>query len=401
MESDEKKKEKKALPVVAAYISTYLPSDMRHVFRQIVALQDFRAAVLARKRDNEVAFPIHKKWITMLPRPKSRAFRRWWFAKVKKTPIPLTDREVRDALYALSKHDAKLLHVYFGNIATQLLPLLRATRHPVVVSFHGADAGVDTQNPNYRAALEEVFVHAELVLARSEALLDNLRELGCPEEKLRLNRAGIPIGALRFVEREPPHAGGPWRFLQVCRLVEKKGLPVALRAFVKICGAVPEAEFHIAGGGPLREELGALAKELGVGDKVTFHGFLDMESLLELAHSSHVFLHPSQTAGDGNREGVPNAMLEAMATGLPVVATRHGGIPEAVEEGVSGMLVDEGDVDGLAFAALQLIAEPDRYLAYSRAASAAVEREFSLIKTMEALEGYYREAIEIAKAAGK
>ncbi len=388
-------------PVVAAYISTYLPSDMRHVFRQVVALQSFAAAVLARKRRNEEAYPIHKKQITLLRRPRSRALRRWWYGRVKGAPVPMSDREVRDALYAIQKHDASVLHVYFGNIAAELLPLLRTLRHPVVVSFHGADAGVGTGSPAYREALRGVFRCAELVLARSHSLLGRLRELGCPEAKLRLNRAGVVLSSLPFTERQAPPAGGRWRFLQVCRLVEKKGLPVALRAFAAVRERHPAAEFHIAGDGPMRGELEGLAGELGISGAVTFHGFLDLEAVAELAGRSHLFVHPSQTAGDGNREGVPNAMLEAMATGLPVLATRHGGIPEAVADGVSGRLVDEGDAAGLAAAALELMASPETYAGYSRAARAAVEEGFALAETIDSLEGHYREAIALAKASGK
>jgi colanic acid/amylovoran biosynthesis glycosyltransferase len=393
--------EAKSKPVVAAYISTYLPSDMRHVFRQVVGLKLFSAAVLARKRQNEEAFPLHHKQITLLARPRTRALRRWWFGQVKKAPVPLTDREVRDALYAIQKHEAAVLHVYFGNIAASLLPLLRTVRHPVVVSFHGADAGVDTEKSAYRTALAEVFELAELVLARSNSLLDRLRALGCPEEKLRLNRAGVVCASLRFVEREAPPAEGRWKFLQTCRLVEKKGLPVAMRAFAKIRESHPRAEFHIAGDGPLRGELGHLVDELGIAEAVTFHGFLDMATMGGLAAEAHFFMHPSQIAGDGNQEGVPNAMLEAMATGLPVLATRHGGIPEAVEDGVAGRLVEEGDHAGLAAAALEMMASPESYTKYSKAARAAVKGGFGLNKTIASLEGYYQEAIEIAAAKGK
>ena len=325
--------------------------------------------VLARKRQNEDPFALPPKQVELLPRPRWRNFRRWWFAKVKKQPVPLTDRQVIEGLYALQKHAAQVMHVYFGNIAAELLPLLRVVRTPVVVSFHGADAGVDADKPAYRAALREVFDLAELVLARSTSLLDQLRSLGCPEQKLRLNRAGAPAVHIPFTERETPPAKGAWRFLQVCRLVEKKGLPVALRAFAKVVERHPEAHFDIAGDGPLRGELEALAGELGLGGRVTFHGFLNMDAVTELSRAAHFFVHPSQTAADGNREGVPNAMLEAMCTGTPVLATLHGGIPEAVEDRVAGRLVDEGDAGGLAAAALELLAAPDRYPSMSRAAA--------------------------------
>ena len=114
----------------------------------------------------------------------------------------------------------------------------------------------------------------------------------------------------------------------------------------------------LAGDGPLRPALEQQARDLGVAGNVTFTGFTGHGSLAKQIYNSHIYLHPSRTGADGNREGVPNAMLEAMATGIPVVATRHGGIPEAITDGKSGLLVDENDAEGLAAATLRIIEDP-------------------------------------------
>ena len=384
-------------PVATAYLPTFLPSDMRHVYRQVIGVSRFENTVIARKRHNESSFPLPEERILLVRRPCLRALRRWWFAQVKKVPIPLSTGEVRGICSALDRHGTDVFHVYFGSIAAQLLPVLREISCPIVVSFHGADAGVDTQNPAYREALHEIFALSELVLARSESLVMRLRELGCPQSKLRLNPTGIPTGSFPLEQRVVPPEGGHWRFLQVCRLVEKKGLPVALRAFVEVKKLHPFTEFHIAGDGPLRAELEDLVKELGVADSVKFHGFVDQDHLSELARDSHIFIHPSQVAVDGNQEGIPNAMLEAMSSGLPVVATRHGGIPEAVTSGESGILVDEGDIKAVAEALLNLMADVTLYRQCSRGAHAVIERSFTTSAAIEVLESCYKEAIEIAK----
>lgn len=388
-------------PVATAYLPTFLPSDMRHVYRQVVGVRRFESTVIARKRQNECFFPVPEERILLVRRPCLRALRRWWFAQVKKVPIPLSAREMRDIRSALDRHVTDVFHVYFGSIAAQLLPLLREISCPLVVSFHGADAGVDTQKPAYRDALHEIFTLSELILARSEYLVMRLRELGCPQSKLRLNPTGIPTETLPFEQRTVPPEGGRWRFLQVCRLVEKKGLPVALRAFVEVRKAYPCAEFHIAGDGPLRVELENLVKELGVADSVRFHGFIDQDDLSKLARASHIFVHPSQTAVDGNLEGIPNAMLEAMSTGLPVVATRHGGIPEAVTSGESGFLVDEGDIEAVVEALLALMSDAALYRQCSRCARAVIEQRFATRGAIKVLESCYEEAIEIAKRQKK
>src|SRR5205085_583146 len=138
----------------------------------------------------------------------------------------------------------------------------------------------------------------------------------------------------------------------------------------------PRSRFTIAGEGPLLTQLHQVTRQLGVADKVSFTGFLRQEELRELYYASHMFLHPSQTGTDGNQEGVPNSMLEAMATGLPVFATYHGGIPEAIDNGVSGVLVHEQDEVGLARQLIAAAADPIRLSALARAGAESVAKTF-------------------------
>ena len=389
----EEKKAKARKPVVAIYCATFLAEDMRHIYRQVTGLRIFQQHVITKKRRNAEAFPVHKKWIIELPRPNLRFFRRLWYKSIKGSNVPMSTREVRDALYAFQRHDAQLMHIYFGNIAVDLLPLMRTMIWPVVVSFHGADAGVDTEKPNYCEQLKEVFERATLVMARSHSLLERLIELGCPEEKLRLQRTGIPLDEVPRIDRTPP-ADGAWRFFQACRLVEKKGLPVSLRAFKTVRKKFPKARFVIAGSGPLEESLKSKCRELGIADAVDFRGFLQMSDLVKEMHAAHVFLHPSETPKDGNREGVPNSMLEAMGTGLPAVATTHGGIPEVISHGENGLLSEEGDVEGLTENLLKLTDDADLYQRLAEASYKTVLEKFSANAQIAILEGHYREAVE-------
>src|SRR5439155_14831951 len=188
-------------------------------------------------------------------------------------------------------------------------------------------------------------------LVRSQSLQRAVADLGCDPEKIELQRAGIPREKFPFRERRWPKSG-EWRLVQAGRLIEKKGLPVTLRAFAAFLRQYPNATLTIAGEGPMLGELQRLACELNVEARVSFTGFISQEQLRDIYYRSHIFLHPSQTGHDGNQEGIPNSMLEAMASGLPVFATQHGGIPEAVENGVSGVLVPERDHEELARALL-------------------------------------------------
>jgi glycosyltransferase involved in cell wall biosynthesis len=168
---------------------------------------------------------------------------------------------------------------------------------------------------------------------------------------------------------------------------------MSLRAFAKFAASHPAATFTIAGEGPLRNELGRVAAELGVADQVFFPGFISQNQLRELFYQSHIFLHPSEVGGDGNQEGVPNSMLEAMASGLPVFATEHGGIPEAIENGASGILVKESDHEALARALLDAVAHPDQLSAMARKGAEAVRQKFEQAAQTRKLEDYYFEAI--------
>jgi glycosyltransferase involved in cell wall biosynthesis len=135
------------------------------------------------------------------------------------------------------------------------------------------------------------------------------------------------------------------------------------------------------------------ARELGIGDKISFPGFVSQSQLRELFYRSHIFLHPSEQGADGNQEGVPNSMLEAMASGLPVFATEHGGIPEAIEQGQSGILVKEGDHEALANALLEAVANLDALAGLARGGAESVRQKFEQAAQTRKLEDYYFEAM--------
>src|SRR6202035_4068323 len=169
----------------------------------------------------------------------------------------------------------------------------------------------------------------------------------------------------------------------------KKGLPVTIRAFSIFLKQHPNAALTIAGEGPLLRELQKFGRELGVTDRVSFTGFVSQEQLREIYYRSHIFLHPSQTGRDGNQEGIPNSMLEAMATGLPVFATRHGGIPEAIENGVNGVLVPERDHEALAQALLDAAENPVFLSQIACSGAEVVRKHFGLPAQAQRLEEIY------------
>jgi colanic acid/amylovoran biosynthesis glycosyltransferase len=375
-------------PVVACYCATFLKPEMLHIYRQIAALKRCAPVVIAQKRQEIERYPFEP--VHIVPKPATHFLRRLWFKQLRDMPWQISNRELGAMLRLLRAVDAGLLHIYFGQIAVHLLPLVRAWENPSIVSFHGADVTVDMNKPAYRAATQQMLNTVKLVLVRSESLRRAVVEIGCDSKKIEVQRTGIPLDAFPFRQRDfAAVAATGWRLVQAGRLIEKKGLPVTLRAFAVFLRNYPNATLTIAGDGPLLGELKKLACALSIERRVCFSGFISQEQLRDLYDRSHIFLHPSQSGRDGNQEGIPNSMLEAMASGLPVFATRHGGIPEAIEPGVSGVLVAEGDVQELACALLKAAEDPAFLCRIARSGAEVVRKNFDLRMQAQRLEEIY------------
>ena len=347
---------------------------MLHIYRQITALKRCAPVVISQKRENAERFPFEA--VHIIPKPPTHFLRRFWFRQVRDKPWQISDAELSAMLRVLSETRSRLLHIYFGQIAVHLLPLIRTWEHPSIVSFHGADVMVDMNKPAYREATLQMLDAVKLVLVRSDSLRRALIDLRLRSGKDRNPAHGNSTGRISISRTGISRKNGQWRFVQAGRLIEKKGLPVTLRAFAIFLRQHPDAKLTIAGEGPLLDELQDLARELGIEERISFTGFISQEELRDIYYRSHIFLHPSQTGHDGNQEGIPNSMLEAMATGLPVFATEHGGIPEAIKNGVTGVLVPERDDKALAQALLDAAQDCSFLSRIARAARRGSAKEF-------------------------
>jgi colanic acid/amylovoran biosynthesis glycosyltransferase len=378
-------------PRVGIFCPTFLKPEMLHVYRQVAGLRKVDPVVLAFKRENAAQFPFGS--IRIVERSPMRWVRRIVDAQIRKIPQQAYPSEVRSLEVNLAAGRCELLHIYFGNNGLFWLPFLRAGQLPVVVSFHGADVRVNLNSRAAKRMFQEMFATCALVLTRSESLASPLRELGCSPAKIRIQRTGIPLDAFTYFTRERP-ADDAWRLVQACRLVEKKGLESTLRAFAYFSKQYPKSVLTIAGDGPLRGPLENLATDLQIKGRVQFTGFIPQKDLETLYRQSHIFLHPSEQTADGDREGIPNSLLEAMATGLPCIATRHGGIPEAVTDLKSGILVKESDPVGIA-AWLERLASDCllRYLIGKQGAE-TIREKFDLRTQIDKLEIIYLSAIK-------
>ena len=389
-------------PRLASVCGTYLKPEMQSLYRQIANLQRFENVVLAEQLANLDAFPFDPVVpMTKLRRRKPRGnflLRFWYKHVVKKWPPPrkiTTDRPFYPYdLHLLLKSEAiDIAHVYYGHKAVKYRSMLEKWGGPWVVSFHGVDVVKFVKDEGYLDDLREVFACAKLVLARSRSLMDELGKLGCPAEKLRLNRTPIPFDAFPFASTRPTPPDGRWRLVQASRLIAKKGLFTTLEALPAVVERFPNAKFVLCGRGPQESEFRAAVEERGMGANVELAGWMDQPSLVDQYRRAHLFLHPSELTAESDQEGVPNAMLEAMASGLPVVATTHGGIPEAVTSGRDGILVPEKSPNELAAAILELLTDDSKRLEMGKNASDSVRKKFGFAEQISALEDCYEEAL--------
>jgi colanic acid/amylovoran biosynthesis glycosyltransferase len=359
---------------------------MLHVYRQVAGLRRVTPVVLAFKRENLDRFPFQK--VRLVRRSRFGWLRRIWNVQIRNTPQQAYPDELNSIRRLLAAERCEVLHIYFGNNGVFWLPLIRRSPVPVIVSFHGADAGVNVGSKTVRHLLAEVFDLCPVILVRSNSLAAALAELGCSPGKIAIQRAGIPLSTFHYMHRRRPEKGA-WQLLQACRLIEKKGLHSTLHSFAAFSAKHPHARLTIAGEGPLRKSLEQLAVKLGVAERVFFTGFVDQSTLLALYQSSHFFVHPSEQPADGDREGIPNSLLEAMATGLSCIATAHGGIPEAVTHMKSGILVGESDPEGINHWLERLAGDDALRESLGRGAAGTIEGNFDLMGQITKLEEIY------------
>ncbi|MFC7293869.1 glycosyltransferase [Marinobacter aromaticivorans] len=282
--------------------------------------------------------------------------------------------------YSLAKTMPKIdvLHCHFGPIGTLGAHLKRmGVVDKLVVTFHGHDVSralVSSESNPYEA----VFEQADLILPISDRWYSALSKLGAPSDRMCVHRVGIDVSRFRFKARTG--TPGFLHILTTARFTEKKGIRYAVEAVAKALERQPDLsiQYDIVGEGELFKEIRELIDILGLTASIKLHGARSHSEVRSLLGEADIFLLPSVTATDGDQEGIPVALMEAMAVGMPVVTTEHSGIPELVEDGVSGYLSPEKDSDSLAESILTLSQNPDSWQRLGAAGRERVEKYFSL-----------------------
>jgi colanic acid/amylovoran biosynthesis glycosyltransferase len=285
-----------------------------------------------------------------------------------------------------------IVHCHFGESALIALTHREAGQlaGKLVTTFYGSDLTRHlVQHGN--KAYAELFKRGDAFLAICDYFRSRLIEVGCPPERIRKHPLGIEPRRFPFIPRRLA-AGEAVRIVTIARLVEKKGVEYALRALAGTRTPVP-IEYTIIGDGTLRADLESLARRVTANVSVRFAGWLQQDEVAETLRGAHLLIAPSVTAADGDQEGTPTALLEAMASGLPVISTRHSGIPELVQDGASGRLVPERDVASLSRAIEESVAMSDTWIAMGQAGRAYVEQRHDINKLNDDLVQLYERIV--------
>ncbi len=366
----------KPKPVVAVFRSAVFNASERFIQDQAAALTRWRPLVVGCERKGEMLPRLREGMIVAESAGERLAFR----LRGRGGRIEAELRAARPVL----------IHAHFGTDGLLVLPLARALGVPLITSLRGYDV---TRSDSallwsgrlswmrYAAGKKRLQCDGALFLAVSDALRERAIAQGYPEARTLTHYNGVDLE--RFRQDVAPRE--PGLVLHVGRLVEKKGTKVLIEAMAGIAGA----KLAIIGDGPLRAALERQARELG--DRVRFLGALRSDDVAHWMRRASVLAAPSVTAADGDAEGLPNVVVEAAASGLPVVGTRHSGIPEAVDDGGTGFLVPEGDVGALAARLADLLGSDARRSAMGLAARRLAEGKFSRQVLTARLESIYDE----------
>jgi len=258
----------------------------------------------------------------------------------------------------IAEYKPDIIHAHFGDTATRFFfPLKRQISNiPFVVSFHGFDASSLLNFEFYVNKLKKMVVHKNVfIIYVSKKLRQNLLEKSIPltEGRNFLLHYGVDLS---FFKPEKKLQKKTKVFMQISSFAEKKGHKYTLLAFKKLIeNSAKEVKFIVGGEGPLEKDIKKQCHELGLDEYVEFPGRIKRTEIVSYLSCADYFLHHSITAKNGDQEGIPNAIIEAMAMELPVISTFHSGIPELIDNKRNGLLVEEKEIDKYAKAMEEIL----------------------------------------------
>ncbi len=291
----------------------------------------------------------------------------------------------------LKRRKARLIHANYGPVGWWALPLQKVSGLPLVTTFYGYDVASDHEEMGAEWAdrRQELFRNGDLFLVEGPTVRQRLIDLGCPANKVQIQRIAIDVKKLPYRPRRR-RADGKVVIAFAGRFVEKKGLLYALEAFYAAWRSRGNMEFRIIGDGPEAPQVKAFIRENGLENCVQLCGFLSHPDYLIEMQRADIFLHPSVRAENGDSEGgAPTTILEAQALGMPIISTYHADIPNIVVPGQSALLSPERNTAALADSLSFLVDHPEVWSAMGRAGRNHVETFHDIEREAPLLEDKY------------
>ncbi|WP_251961520.1 glycosyltransferase [Salinibacter ruber] len=377
-------------PVVVHRTGCYVKSSQNWIHTQTKHLREHAPFVLSGQTENLEQLD----WVPPHYKTFGRPIATRVFDRIGKAVLGY-----RPALrWQLSRRDARLLHAHFGPVGYKTLSLAEAHDVPLITTFYGYDLSLlPAKEPEWIDRYQELFENGDHFLTEGRHMKQCLVDLGCPEDKITVHHLGVEVESIPYQPRVRSQ-GDPLRVLSAGRFVEKKGFPDAIRAFAQFLRRGGRGELTIVGGlqdperdREARQELRQRIREQNIADHVTLRGFLPHDELLQAYLDHHVFLAPSVEASNGDTEGgAPVTLIEASATGMAIVGTRHCDIPEVVNHGTTGLLAEEGEYDLLADHLWRLYSDSNLVSELGKAGRNRIEDQYSAAKQGQHLDAIYR-----------
>ncbi|CAN5415736.1 glycosyltransferase [soil metagenome] len=372
---------------VLYYVERYLPPSQAFVAQQARALGRYTPEILAGSTMDGDArtlldCPVHDIRRSVPMRAGEVVL------KILRLPAPVL-------FSPLTRAD--IVHAHFGKNGYVMGPLAKAAGRPLVTTFHGFDATFrgDPKGPGgfnsvrfFSRGRREMAGWNSWNIAVSDFVRDRLLDLGFPSS--RILRHYIGVDTALFTPTTKPRK--PGLVVSIARFVDYKGHQYMIEALRRVVASGIDVDFVMVGQGPLRDEMEALARKLL--PKVTVHDRLTQVEIRDLLSQAQIYLHGSVTLANGHAEAMGIANLEAEALGTPVVAFRSGGVGEAVEDGASGYLAEERDVEAMATGVARLLQDQAQWAAFSTRAAQLIPERFDINRQSVMLEDYYDEIIQ-------
>ncbi|BAY41411.1 glycosyltransferase (plasmid) [Nostoc sp. NIES-2111] len=261
----------------------------------------------------------------------------------------------------------------------------------LISTFRGSD--ISKFLPKWgEKVYQELFQETDFFLANCDFFKQKAVTLGCEANKIHIHGSGIDCSKFSFKKRYFPK-DNIVRIATTGRLVEKKGIEYVIKAVAQIVRTHPNIEYNIIGDGELKKYFQKLIVDANLQHIVKLLGWKQQKEIVEILNKCHIFVAPSITGKDGNQDAPVNTLKEAMAMGLPVISTRHGGIPELVEDGVSGFLVPERDAEAIAIKLTYLIEHPQVWETMGKAGRARVEEKYDMHRLNDELVAIYQQIL--------